>query len=283
VALVSVDAAVARPVDARGATVDAPAAPGGDAREAGNPAPDAAAGCQAVQAPDYCQRVPSLARPPLIDGVLECGLALRPIAPVAWSSATAPIPPSTRASFAVAWRPDGVYVFISVDDADRVPAPPGQHPYCGDGAEIYVDDDGAYATPGRYDDPGTRQFILGAPGDDTTPIARSYVERQSMGLGAWPSSQYRLFPRPGGFDAEAFVVAADLARTSWTLAAGGRIGLDVGINVSFPPGVTSSDTMCSNRLGQFFLSAAMPFSNNCPASGLPYCSTRGFCNPTLEP
>src|SRR5512134_1460488 len=42
---------------------------------------------------DYCLRIPALGAPPSIDGVLEPGLATRPVAPVGWTSRVSPLPP----------------------------------------------------------------------------------------------------------------------------------------------------------------------------------------------
>src|SRR5580692_10551573 len=62
--------------------------------EAGVPDDDAApdagpdsgdAGCVTSTIVNYCTALPMLPAPPVIDGVLDCGPALLPIVPVAWS------------------------------------------------------------------------------------------------------------------------------------------------------------------------------------------------------
>jgi len=75
---------------------------------------DAAVPCaQAVL--DYCSTLPSLPAAPVLDGVLECGLQLQTITPREWTSAS-PIPTGFAARVAAAYRPDGVYVFVEVDE-----------------------------------------------------------------------------------------------------------------------------------------------------------------------
>ncbi|MCC7537844.1 MAG: hypothetical protein IT379_16590 [Deltaproteobacteria bacterium] len=225
----------------------------------------------------YCTALPRLGSAPVIDGILECGLALSTLEPAGWT-ASDPIPAGTVARFAYAWRPDGIYAFVDVDDPRRTPAETRDEVWCGAGAEIHIDADGTYAAAPFYDDPGTRQFIATAPTDDTSPSMRGTVYWTDDGthvVGPW-SRGFVVVPRPGGYSLEAFVAAADLALATWTLAPGGRVGIDLAINVAAERGEPSD---CGHRLGQFFLKVHDETDSWC--EGLPHCDVRAFCNPTL--
>ncbi len=131
---------------------------------ASEPSADASP-CVASAAVDYCSTIPPLPAPPVIDGVLDCGPILQPIVPVGWRGA-APLPPfpsGNTAKVAAAWRSDGLYVFVDVTTPVAIPPDLSSPAYYGAGVEIFVDDDGAFATPGRYDTPGTVQMIVPSP------------------------------------------------------------------------------------------------------------------------
>ena len=105
------------------------------------------ASLDAAAAVPSCESLPALGAPPVIDGVLEGGLALVPIAPQGWTNSHRPIPADVTASYAAAWRPDGLYLFVSVRGNVRHPAPAADAPWCGDGVEIYADSDGVFNSP----------------------------------------------------------------------------------------------------------------------------------------
>jgi hypothetical protein len=127
----------------------------------------------------------------------------------------------------------------------------------------------------------------GSPVPSTSP--RGEIYRDQAALGRWTSSQFGMFPTTAGFVFEGFIVASDLGLSNWTLAAGGTIGFDVAVDVSFP-------TVCEvglegHRAGQYFLhvTTGLPDAGaeasadaGPPAPiGPPYADTRSFCTPAL--
>jgi hypothetical protein len=276
------------------AVVEAGEDAGGDASEA---AADAA--CTMTSAVvDYCASIPPLPAAPVIDGLLDCGPALVPFTQVGWRGA-APLPPfpaGNSASVAAAWRPDGIYVFIAAATPAAFPADPTSPVYFGAGAEIFIDDDGMYASPPSYDNPGTVQVIATAPaapwvdgGADAAPDApgdaaleaaddgaidgaadaladasagtpndghRAVLYRNTMILGPWSSSQFGTFLTPDGFVFEGFFTAADLGLTAWSLAAGQHVGFDVAVDVSFPTPTMTGGE--GHRAGQYFFHVGYP-------------------------
>ena len=244
---------------------------------------DASAGSDAL-AIDYCSRIPMLAAPVVIDGVLEAGLSPQRLVPVGWlpsvSGSTAAMPP-IETSFAVGWRLDGVYFFIDVRDPDRHPPPLSVLPYCGDGVEVYVDSDGAYPAAPSYDAPGARQLIARAPQTDNMPEAGGAIWLVNMQNGPWTTG-FTAYPQVGGYSFEAFIDAAALGLATWSLASGGRVGIDLSINASTPDGspVPIPDCNPNLRLGQFFLR----FDESYPTirEGAPFTVPTAFCTATLE-
>ncbi len=262
------------PDDDAGSSPDA-----GDASDAGD-----AGGCDLAAITNYCSELPPLAAAPVIDGVLDCGPPLLDVTPVGWTSTTSPLPAGVSARLAAAWRPDGVYFFVDVDDPTRLPRPASTGVWCGDGVELYVDDDGSYMAAPMYDAPGSIQALALAPADDTSNVSTGGERYRSPNGGlvsAWSSPRYAAFPRPGGYTFEAFIMADDLDLATWTLASGGAVGLDVSINVSTSadPPPASETAECGLRLGQFFLRVAGP---PCGPSCLPFSNAAAFCNPVLR-
>jgi Carbohydrate family 9 binding domain-like len=235
-----------------------------------NPAPDA------EQSFDYCELVPSLAVDPVIDGVIEGGVAPIAIQPIWFGPGV--VPSGVSARYAVGWRPDRLYVFLDVTDPDRWQAPAGDDEYCGDAVELYVDADGIYPSAPSYDIPGAAQLVVVAPADDVTALTRGERYQNRVDLGAWDSTAFRAYPRPGGYVVEAAVVAADLGLGSWTLS--GHVGLDIVIDVSTPDGSAHACKGPGVRLGQMLLRIAVP-SSTCTDGG-PYCDPESFCTPTLH-
>jgi hypothetical protein len=267
-------------------------------RDAGPPPPDAAdedAGCAdddggcpppvppcaVLPAPvNPCLEVPFLGGPPLTDGVLdgmrECGPPLAVITPLDWTS-TEPIPPEHQARYTMGYREDGVYIFLEITDADRLPAPPGEQPWRGDSVEVYLDSNGEFPIAPLYDSPGAFQFVIAAPADDVNPSTRASVFLDTIDQGPWTSSRFATFPTPTGYVFEAWFSAADLGLPTWTLLQGGHIGFNFSINVSAPLLDQGVVTTQGTRLGQYFLHIGSP-----PNCGRPYCSSDAFCTPELK-
>ncbi|MFL5304278.1 MAG: hypothetical protein ACJ8F1_03655 [Polyangia bacterium] len=222
---------------------------------------------QSQDAAVLCDRIPPLAAGAVIDGQLEPGLVL-----YSWTGAPA--------RFSLAYRPDGLYFFASVEDATRDPAPADALAYCGDGVELFVDDDGVIAHPPGYDVPGTMQLVIAAPADGVTTVHRgqrfvfSGASTDSTDLGPWSSGNFVAVPTATGYAVEALVTATDLDVDAWAPASGGKMGWDVSLNIGGPesPG-TDACTTRSQQL-HFRLAAA----GACTA---PYCNASALCTPTL--
>jgi hypothetical protein len=224
-----------------------------------------------------CEEVLPLASAPVIDGVLEPSLAT-----LRWLDETSTdVPPGIRVAVALAYRPEGVYFYVDVEDPTRDPAPLDALDYCGDGVELYVDDDGVIQAPPAYDSPGTMQFIVAAPVDTATPAHRGQrftfpnaPGGDSIDLGDWTSDDFIAVPSARGYAVEAFVMASDLDRGGWTLAPGAKIGWNMSFNVGGPqpPGIDA----CTTRNQQFHLRLAG--SGSCTP---PYCNASALCTPTL--
>lgn len=251
------------------AGAEAGAAAGGNAGSGG--APDGSA-CTLVPLvlTDWCTELPELARPAVIDGVLECPLELRPLSPEGW---TGPGTPDATAEYAVAWDSSGLYFFVAVHDPLVVPAAPADPLWEGDAVEIYVDSDGVYSAPPAFDDPGSRQFVVAAS-SGTTPSTRATYYTQGAVLGGnWTSTRFAAYPTSDGYAVEAVVVAADLGLTTWNPAANSTVGFDLAVDVSFPTATQTGNE--GHRLGQYFLHLA-PGTNRAP-----YTDVAGFCDPAL--
>jgi hypothetical protein len=183
----------------------------------------------------------------------------------------------------VAWRPDGLYVFIAVTTPAYFasPADAGTPIYYGAGVEIFVDSTGVYPDAPAVNDPGGIQLIVEAPRNATTAGQRGDYYRDSVDEGPWTSTEYGTFPTANGFNFEGFVVAADLGLATWTPQAGQTIGLDVAIDVSY----TSASMTGSQgyRVGQYFFHVAAPPVDGGVAIGEPFADPRAWCTPTLAP
>lgn len=273
--------------DALSAETGADGASEGSTAEAGSgsDASDATADA-AVDAPtctvtasasiDYCATVPFLPQAPVIDGSLDCGLPLLDVTPIGWSGGAAP--PDATAQYAVAWRPDGLYFFVHVHDPSLVPADASELTWQGDAVEIYADSDGLYAAPPAYDNPGTRQFTVAAPPDAQSSVARAQIWYTGSVSGAsWTSTQFRSYGVADGYVVEAFVTGQDLGLSSLALVAGGQVGMDLSIDVSYPTDQGPDAGGFGNRLGQYYLRVAAPDAGG----GIPPFDVRAFCVPTL--
>lgn len=227
---------------------------------------------------DFCAQIPSLPVAPVLDGVLEPNLAMRDVVPQRWDGLSA-IPMSVRIAFATAWRSDGLYVFARVWDPDRFPSPDLAALWCGDGVELYVDDDGMNTPADSYDRQGTRQFIIAAPVDGSTKSTTAAVFEKTAVRGPWTSTEFGAWPTADGYVVEAVIRGYDLGkRAAWTLVAGQKIGFDLAHNVSHPTPLMQN---CGARLGQYFLRVRQPEIGD--FTDLPYRTPAAFCTPTLLP
>ena len=249
--------------------------------------PDADASCPVSAVADYCTGLPPLPAPPVIDGVLDCGPALLPMAPVFWSgpSPLPAFPPGNSTELAAAWRPDGLYIFMAVTTPQAIPADQGSPVFYGAGVEIFVDDDGTDMSPPSYDNPGAIQLIVTAPPNpmvapDAMPTGvRAEGFRNAADQGPWASTQFGSFSTPTGFVFEGFVAAPDLGLAAWPLAAGQQIGFDVSVDVSYATAATTGPQ--GHRVGQYFLHVAPAPVGDAAPIGTPFADPRSFCTPML--
>lgn len=224
-----------------------------------------------------CNEVLPLESAPVIDGVLEPNLAL-----LSWLDPSTPeLPTGMQVDVALAYRPNGVYFYLAVEDPTLDPPPLDALDYCGDGVELYVDDDGMIQAPPVYDSPGTMQFIVAGPEDSMTAAHRGQrfmfpdvPSGDSTDLGDWTSDDFVAVPTTNGYAVEALVVADDLDLATWTLAPGDKIGWNLSFNVGGPQ--PSGIDACTTRNQQFHFRAAS--SGACTP---PYCNASALCTPTL--
>lgn len=231
-------------------------------------------GMDAAMLAPFCDELPHLAQAPVVDGVMEPGLALEYVVPVGWREPNVPLPAGHEMHFAAAWRNDGLYFFVEVIDPDRNVAPIGDFSWAGDAVELYVDHDGSFDTAAPdYDNPGTRQFFAVPAGDGGSPAARGehrYPEVYETWTGPWTVQD-----TVTGYVVEAFVQAADLGLGQLSLSAGQTVGIDLAHDVSRPPGETGPD---GARLSQYFLAAP---DNPQSDHDYPFYDESAFCTPVL--
>jgi hypothetical protein len=222
--------------------------------------------------------IPALPAAPTIDGQLDFALNLVPLTPEGWrSSSVASAPEHTTVAFAVAWLPEGLYVFARVEDPNRAPAPEASEVWQGDGLELYLDDDGTFAASPSYDDPGSVQLVVAAPSDATHASTRATRYRNTATLGAWDANAFATFPSESGYTLEALVRAEALDLASWALQSGQTVGFNLGVNVSpLDEELDAGLSLDGLRLGQYFLRAA---GTTC--DGSPFCTVEAFCTPLL--
>lgn len=245
------------------------------------PTPDAAGGTGGAASVQSvlvrCDEVEPLENAPVVDGVMEPNLTL-----LRWLDESEPeLPRGMQVDVALAYRPNGVYFFFDIEDPTLNPAPLDALSYCGDGVELYLDDDGVIQAPPAYDSPGTMQFIVAGPPDAATPAHRGQrftfpnaPSGDSIDLGEWTSSAFVAVATSRGYAIEAFVVASDLDLDAWTLAPGGKIGWNMSFNIGGPQ--PAGIDACTTRNQQFHFRRAS--SGTCTP---PYCNASALCNPTL--
>lgn len=223
---------------------------------------------------DDCTGLLGMPAPPVIDGVLDCGVPLWVMPMVGWDGSGS-VPAGVQTTIAAAFRPGGLYLFVRVTGAGahRYPAPSGTGPWCGDAVELFVDDDGRYASAPAYDNPGTMQFIAVAPPDSATSSTVGETFRDASDNGPW-AGQFVSVRTSDGFDLEAFVTAADLGLATWSLSKSGHVGLDVAVDLGDPGGQPAGCPL----LGQYDLS--LPLTD--AACSKAACNVSEFCNPQLQ-
>ena len=262
---------------ARDLGVDASADASADGQRDAAPTLDAGR-CPGPSTFPACERLRAIPEVPVIDGIVECGLALEPFVPQGWT-VVEPIPTGHRAELVVAWHPDGVYFFVHVITPTVRPPWSFSQEFCGDGVEVYLDADGVFAAPPAYDAPGTRQLVIPAPSGASSSHAVGYVDGRARA--AWDAGRVIAVRTVDGYAVEAFVRRDDVFLTSGLLASGDLVGIDVAVNVA---GAVDRFTLCGRRLGQYFLHAANATTPPAaPCDGLPYCDVGSFCAPTLLP
>ena len=222
---------------------------------------------------DVCVGFGALPAPPVIDGTLDCGVPLWSM-PVVVASGPGPIPANIQAVIGAAWRPDGLYFFVSVSGAgpDRYPAPSSEVAWCGDAVELFVDQDGIFPNAPSYNDPGTAQLVAIAPPATDQVSTAGQVFRDGNELGPW-NGQFISRATDDGFVTEAFITASDLGLASWSLSAGANVGLDVSVDLG-----SATDPGDGARLGQFTIQLPDYTPTGCAAG----CDVGEFCVPQLE-
>lgn len=244
---------------------------------------DSGTPCTPSPATDYCTSLPALAAEPNIDGVLDCGPQLVDLPAIGWTSTAEPLPTDNHARYAAAWRPNGLYLYVEVDDPVLLPALFSEtDPWCGDGIELYADTDGQYPSAPDYDDPGAMQLIATAPSATTgTLLAKDALYHTKSGKrnGDWGTGHIAI-KRPNGYALEALITSAQLKVTTWTLSAGGKIGFDIAVNVSTESANSSQKVDCGYSMGQYYLRVSQtPCTRN---SCRPHANPTAFCTPTLQ-
>jgi hypothetical protein len=222
-----------------------------------------------------CDQIPALSSDPALDGRLEPELSL-----YSWLDAnTAAAPAGVSALLSIAYRPDALYFFVAITDPTRDPAPADALDYCGDGVELFVDDDGVIQNPPGYDRPGTMQLVVAAPNDAVNAVRRGqrFINPgagDAIDRGDWTSTRYIAVPTATGYTVEALVVGDDLDLGSWTLARGSTIGWNLSLNIGGPqePGIDA----CTTRNQQVHFRIAA--SGRCTA---PYCNASALCATAL--
>lgn len=252
--------------DAAVADVDAATAKDASAADGGGPQ------CVVDTVSSYCSALPALPGAPVIDGELECGLRLLPLGPEGWTGSGTP---SKTASYAAAWHPDGLYLYVEVRGKAIEPHPSGQPIYCGDAVELFVDADANLDDGGAFDANGTMQLVIAAPASESGDIdAMRFIQGTPQGAWFSKSLRTRRLTNEEGYSVEALVAAPDLNLWEWTPSM--RLGFSMGIDVA---AVGGADGNCGGRAGVFYLRVVAPDPS---CAGEPWCDVRAFCRPSLR-
>ena len=221
---------------------------------------------------DFCSKLPQLPAVPSIDGVMECGLALRPLEPLGWNGA-GPMPAKSgelRGRVAT----EGLYIYVHVATQPVASHPTDQPLYCGDAVELYVDGQGAADDDAGMYGMGTMQFVIAAPSASASMDAARFSN--GVPQGAWISNDFHTSSTPDGYNVEALFTAADLGLWQWTPS--DRIRFSIAIDVAGAAG--DADLHCGLQAGQYFLKV----SDATPGcKGEPWCDVRAFCSAGLLP
>jgi hypothetical protein len=229
--------------------------------------------------PDYCATIASLPTEPVLDGILECGVPLQRFTAADYYPLNGPLPSGLMASFAAAWRPDGLYVYGQLEGSNDDPAIAPEGAYCGDDLEIYVDHDGVFSA--MYDTDGTRQLLIAAPPPGMATGGFAQIYRNRVFQADWADTHWVSRRIGGVVHFEAMVSAADLGLASWSLAAAQHIGFDMGLTLG-TGGTSDGGTdagSCHHILGHFYFRLA-PGDAGCSQ---PSCDPLAFCMPALAP
>jgi hypothetical protein len=189
--------------------------------------------CVKSAALDYCAQLPALTHPPQIDGIVECGLTLAPVKPVGVRGLTDA--PNQSASYAAAWSPQGLYVYVEVHGSAAAPHPPDQPIFCGDAVELFVDSDAKFDDTGAYKTNGTMQFVVAAPAPGAAGAMDAQRFVQGKPQGAWVTPALRVSARSDGYSVEALIGGADLGLWQWSPMT--QLGFSIGRRRSEPIGV----------------------------------------------
>jgi hypothetical protein len=219
----------------------------------------------------------------VIDGTLDCGPALKELAPIGWNGSR-PIPSGLHSSLAIAAAHDGLYFYVEVHGRAPVPHPSGSAIHCGDAVELYVDADGSFDPDGHYSSPGTIQMVIAAPAPTVPGTIEALRFSEGHDQGTWSGGHVATALLPDGYAVEGYVDAASMGLAAWSL--GTAIGVDVAIDVAGDPSAgdedaATSELRCGAQLGQYFLHVHEGSPD--PCRGEPWCDTRAFCAPALVP
>jgi hypothetical protein len=233
---------------------------------------------------DICKAFGPAPNAPVIDGTLDFGIPLWQMPQVLAQGPDTAVPAGVTTSLGVGWRPDGLYVYVEVTglSSTRYPFPAGSWgPYCGDAIELFVDSTGSFPSAPAYNIPGTIQIIMAAPSTNGQTSNITYPYQQGGAVDAGPpqsgAPRFIILATDVGYTAEAFVQAADLGlgpdAGAWPLAAAGRVGFDVAIDVGSANGGVPG---CPRQV-QFTIQLPDSMTPSCDLG----CDVSDFCTPTL--
>jgi hypothetical protein len=244
------------------------------------PPAEVARGCASPSLSPACRALGPLPQPPIIDGIVECGVELQP-ADMSWSLPGA-VPSEFAVRWAAAYTPEGLYAFAEMQKPQVFTATEQSvAPWCGDAFHLYLDSDGVFNAPPKYDAIGTKHFIC------TAPPSRCFVLSDREGT-AFPrtrppviaGSQFTTVAFDGGLRFEAFVTAQELGVNSLSLDAGQLVGLSLSIN-AVRQGDPLIDGRCYARSGELTLQLASGAGT--VDARHPRATPAAFCRPTIVP
>jgi len=220
-----------------------------------------------------CEQLLHLGGEPLIDGMPELNRTLLELPRDTWRDPQNPMPDGLGAEYQAAWTDAGLYLYVQVTVLELRPSLDDSL-WCGDAVHLFVDSDGTFSAPPAYDAPGTRQFIVAAPADGSTPNttrAGVFTDTETV-ANSWVSPRFGAFPRPGGYSVEALIGANDLG-VATAFAAASSTAFSVAVSFSGVRLVPNpSDASCEGRrLGDIALRFG---AGDCVT---PHCNVDAFC------